>query len=162
MRLCPRFVIPLGLFAACAAACGASSNGVHGPTVDFDAGAGAGDGGSGDAGVGSGDGGASSDADAGSLDGGATGAADPAVWQPQVVYLVMPDRFFNGDPTNDDAGSPGCFDPTSANLFHGGDIAGLRQKLGYMKELGVTAVWATPFYKQTPLRNGACGYHGYV
>jgi alpha-amylase len=88
-------------------------------------------------------------------------AADRDVWQAQIVYLVMPDRFFDGDPANDDAGQPGCFDRASPNLFHGGDLAGLRQKIGYLKELGVTAVWSTPFYAQTPLREGACGYHGY-
>jgi glycosidase len=70
----------------------------------------------------------------------------------------MPDRFQNGDPTNDDAGTPNCFDPTNPSKWHGGDIAGLRQRIPYLQDLGVTAVWITPQYRQSPDR---CGYHGY-
>jgi glycosidase len=146
------------IFAPCAlVACGAASDGgAHGPNIDFDASspivttneAGVAD--------------AATSFDA--ADATADGAPPPATssaWLSDVIYLVMPDRFFNGDTTNDLAGYPECTGATSANLFHGGDIAGLRQKIGYMKELGVTALWHTPLYKQTPIRNGACGYHGY-
>jgi glycosidase len=105
-------------------------------------------------------------------DGGASGAPVPAAdggvptplpggaaaWLSQVVYLVMPDRFQNGDPTNDDAGTPSCFDPTDPKKFHGGDLAGLRQRIPYLQDLGVTAVWITPQYRQSSDR---CGYHGY-
>ncbi len=155
-----RLVLRLGLLASSVVcACGASTGGgVHGPTFDasFDA-SGAFDA-SADTGV--------SDAavegpspEAGML---APDAAVPTdAWQHTVIYLTMPDRFANGDPTNDNLGQPGCLDPTSANLFHGGDIAGLRQHVGYLKGLGVGAVWATPLYVQVPLRSGACGYHGY-
>jgi glycosidase len=79
-----------------------------------------------------------------------------------VIYLVMPDRFFNGDARNDSLGSPGCFDPQAPTKFHGGDWAGLRQKMDYLKELGVSALWVTPAYRQIgALENGSCGYHGY-
>ena len=43
----------------------------------------------------------------------------------QVIYLVMPDRFQNGDTTNDALGTPNCFDPTSTQKWHGGDLAGI-------------------------------------
>ena len=85
-------------------------------------------------------------------------AADDAVWLDQVVYLVMPDRFENGDPANDDAGVPGCFDRSNPSKFHGGDLIGLRKRIPYLRELGITAVWITPPVKQS---NDRCGYHGY-
>ncbi len=92
----------------------------------------------------------------------ALATADPDVWQQQVIYLVFPDRFQNGNVTNDNWGSSDCFAPSSPTKFHGGDWAGLRQRIDYLKELGVTAVWATPVYKQVGLVNGnSCGYHGY-
>lgn len=90
--------------------------------------------------------------------GGSGGGAPKASWSSQVIYLVMPDRFQNGDPSNDASGNPGCFDPQDPSKWHGGDLAGLRNKVGYLNELGVTALWITPVYKQSPDR---CGYHGY-
>jgi len=87
--------------------------------------------------------------------------ADPEVWQRQVLYLVLPDRFADGDRSNDDAGQPGCFDPRGPSMFHGGDLAGLRQRLGYLKDLGATALWITPLPAQVPRRQDSCGYHGY-
>ncbi|HEY3818132.1 MAG TPA: alpha-amylase family glycosyl hydrolase [Polyangiaceae bacterium] len=150
-----RIVLRLGLLASSVVcACGASTGGgVHGPTFDasldgsFDAAVPA------DASLD-----ASFDA---SLDASFDAAVPSDAWQHGVLYLTIPDRFANGDPTNDNLGQPGCLDATNANLFHGGDIAGLRQHVGYLKELGVGAVWATPLYVQVPLRSGACGYHGY-
>src|SRR5438045_662886 len=67
--------------------------------------------------------------DASMPDGGGGGSAGdvPALWRPQVIYMVMPDRFFNGDATNDKSGAPGCFDPTMPKSSHGGDLTGLRQ-----------------------------------
>lgn len=79
-------------------------------------------------------------------------------WQSEVIYLVMPDRFVDGDPTNDTLGAPDCFDPADPRKYHGGDLAGLRSRIDYLAELGVTAVWITPMYAQSPDR---CGYHGY-
>jgi glycosidase len=145
--------------AAFVAACGASSGGVHGPTFDVDGGATTSDGGvAGDGSAPQGDGGVLDAANDAAPSG---NAADPNVWRPQVIYLAMTDRFFDGDTSNDAAGQAGCFDQANAALFHGGDLAGLRQKIPYLRDLGVTAVWITPLYAQTPLRNGACGYHGY-
>jgi glycosidase len=70
----------------------------------------------------------------------------------------MPDRFANGDPTNDEPVEfPGSFDRSKARAYHGGDLRGVRDHLGYLKDLGVTTVWLTPIVK-----NGtAQSYHGY-
>ena len=75
-----------------------------------------------------------------------------------VLYLIVPDRFANGDPTNDEpAEFPGSHDRSKARAYHGGDLRGIRDHLGYLKELGVTTLWLTPIVK-----NGATqDYHGY-
>ena len=64
----------------------------------------------------------------------------------EVFYFVMPDRFANGDPSNDLGGLNGDrlvtgFDPTDKGFYHGGDLAGLSAKLDYLDQLGVTAIW---------------------
>jgi glycosidase len=78
--------------------------------------------------------------------------------QEDVIYLIMPDRFANGDPTNDEpAEAPGTYDRSKPRAYHGGDLRGIREHLPYLKELGVTALWLTPI-----LKNGtAQDYHGY-
>jgi glycosidase len=96
-------------------------------------------------------------------------ASAPADWRAQVLYLVIPDRFRNGDPSND-AAAPGCFDPTAPQKLHGGDFAGLAAHLDYLTGLGATAVWITPPNLQIGPQAAsggsgsggtACGYHGY-
>jgi len=74
-----------------------------------------------------------------------------------VMYLIMPDRFANGDPTNDEpADASGSHDRSKARAYHGGDLAGIKNHLAYLKELGVTTLWLTPIVK-----NGATqDYHG--
>jgi neopullulanase len=73
-----------------------------------------------------------------------------------VMYLIMPDRFANGDTANDDpAEAKGYYDRQKARGFHGGDLKGVTQHLPYLKDLGVTALWLTPFWKN------ADDYHGY-
>jgi glycosidase len=74
------------------------------------------------------------------------------------VYLIMPDRFANGDPANDEpAEAPGSHDRTKDRAYHGGDLRGIREHLDYLKDLGVTTLWLTPIVK-----NGATeDYHGY-
>jgi glycosidase len=78
--------------------------------------------------------------------------------QDDVIYLIMPDRFANGDPTNDEpAEAPGSHDRSKARAYHGGDLRGIQNHLPYLKELGVTTLWLTPVVK-----NGAAqDYHGY-
>ena len=65
-----------------------------------------------------------------------------------VIYLVMPDRFANGDQSNDaPAGSPpAANDRRNPRSYHGGDFRGLINRLPYLKDLGVTALWLTPWY----------------
>jgi neopullulanase len=75
-----------------------------------------------------------------------------------VLYLIMPDRFANGDPTNDEpAEFPGSHDRSKPRAWHGGDLRGVQDHLTYLKDLGITTVWLTPIVK-----NGATqDYHGY-
>ena len=70
------------------------------------------------------------------------------ITQDDIVYLIMTDRFCNGDPTNDlPAGAPPeTTDRKKPRGFHGGDFRGVINKLPYLKELGVTAIWLTPWY----------------
>ena len=87
-----------------------------------------------------------------------------------VIYLIMPDRFANGDPSNDDpAISHGLFDRTRSRYYHGGDLQGIIDHLPYLKNLGVTAIWFTPVYDNTNTLNrqqavngeAIADYHGY-
>jgi len=75
-----------------------------------------------------------------------------------VIYLIMPDRFANGDPTNDDPlGTTASHDRSIPRAYHGGDLRGIQNHLPYLKDLGVTTLWLTPIVK-----NGAPqDYHGY-
>ena len=69
----------------------------------------------------------------------------------------MPDRFADGDPSNDrPAGSSGVYDRSQARAYHGGDLRGIREHLGYLHDLGVTTLWLTPVWKNTD-----SDYHGY-
>lgn len=65
-----------------------------------------------------------------------------------IIYLIMPDRFSDGDTSNDaPAGSPrAANDRQNPRAYHGGDFQGLIKHLSYLKELGVTAIWLTPWY----------------
>jgi glycosidase len=87
-----------------------------------------------------------------------------------VVYLAMPDRFANGDPTNDDPPrSQGLLDRGKSRFYHGGDLEGIRLRLPYLKDLGITALWLNPWYDNVDHLNrretyeGApiTDYHGY-
>jgi glycosidase len=90
--------------------------------------------------------------------------------QDEVIYFLLPDRFENGDPSNDRGGLSGDrlktgFDPTDKGFYHGGDIKGLISRLGYIQGLGATAVWVAPILKnkavQGPKGQESAGYHGY-
>jgi len=64
-----------------------------------------------------------------------------------VIYLVMIDRFANGDTGNDDPViSRGLHDRDQTRYYHGGDIEGVIEHLDYLKDLGVTGLWLTPWY----------------
>ncbi|HEY0431144.1 MAG TPA: alpha-amylase family glycosyl hydrolase, partial [Pyrinomonadaceae bacterium] len=65
-----------------------------------------------------------------------------------VIYLIMPDRFADGDQSNNvPAAAPaGATDRRNPRAFHGGDLRGIIDRLPYLKSLGVTALWLTPWY----------------
>ncbi|WP_369367304.1 pullulanase-type alpha-1,6-glucosidase [Streptomyces sp. CG4] len=85
-------------------------------------------------------------------------------------YFVMPDRFANGDTSNDKGGLTGSrlstgYDPTDKGFYQGGDLKGLTRRLDYIKGLGTTAIWMAPIFKNKPVQgtgaNVSAGYHGY-
>ena len=83
-----------------------------------------------------------------------------------VLYLLMPDRFANGNPKNDVVKGmrDQARDRTKPSLRHGGDLAGIEQHLDYFTDLGVTALWFTPILENNwPNDNGVnSSYHGYA
>ncbi len=97
--------------------------------------------------------------------------------QNEQFYFVMPDRFENGSASNDYGGRRAGdtnadvlrhgHDPKLKGYYHGGDIAGLRSKLGYLDRMGITSVWLTPSFKNKPVQGdgtiagSSAGYHGY-
>ena len=87
-----------------------------------------------------------------------------------VVYLIMPDRFSDGDQSNNDpAQSRGLYNRANKFYYHGGDFQGIINHLPYLKDLGVTAIWLTPWYDnvnhpdEIEKKEGGTttGFHGY-
>ncbi|HYV13459.1 MAG TPA: alpha-amylase family glycosyl hydrolase [Pyrinomonadaceae bacterium] len=82
-----------------------------------------------------------------------------------VMYLIMIDRFADGDPSN----NGGIYDRKNKFYYHGGDLQGVIDHLPYLKELGVSAIWLTPWYdnydrlNQIELKEDkpSTGFHGY-
>lgn len=77
-----------------------------------------------------------------------------------LIYLIMPDRFANSDPSNDN--TPDTSEKADRGLLngrHGGDIQGIIDHLDYLQDLGVTAVWNTPLLVDNEPRES---YHGYA
>jgi glycosidase len=104
---------------------------------------------------------------------GAVGSLPPLATrlpEDEIIYLLMPDRFENGDAANDRGGMQGGrlvtgFDPTDKAFYHGGDLKGATARLPYIRDLGATAIWLTPVFRNKavqgrPGEEGA-GYHGY-
>jgi glycosidase len=76
-----------------------------------------------------------------------------------VVYLLMPDRFADGDQANNDPpGAAGHYDRSNPFAYHGGDLRGVIQRLPYLADLGVTAIWLNPIYDNS---DRSRDYHGY-
>jgi glycosidase len=75
-----------------------------------------------------------------------------------VMYLIMTDRFADGDTSNDHPAGTRDNDPSAPRGWHGGDLRGIEQHLDYLQQLGVTTVWTTPVYDNTPSPQA---YHGY-
>ncbi len=84
-------------------------------------------------------------------------SADGQLWQRQNIYQIITDRFWNGDPSNDNA--DGNYDPGghSGTSVHGGDFRGIEQKLDYIKSVGATAIWISPV-----VLNVRGEFHGYA
>jgi glycosidase len=91
-------------------------------------------------------------------------------FQDEVFYFVLPDRFYNADTSNDlgaaandkkRAVSRGGFDKSHKGMYHGGDLVGLTEKLPYLDNMGVSAIWLTPVLRNRAIQAGTSGYHGY-
>ncbi|MFA6456324.1 MAG: alpha-amylase family glycosyl hydrolase [Bacteroidota bacterium] len=77
-----------------------------------------------------------------------------------VIYLITPDRFANGDMTNDSvAGMPDVVQRNEPTGRHGGDIQGIIDHLDYLKDLGITTLWVNPLIENNMDR---VTYHGYA
>ena len=82
-----------------------------------------------------------------------------------VLYMLMPDRFANGNGKNDQIKGMNTYvcDRTKPSLRHGGDLEGIRRHLDYFNQLGVTALWFTPVLENnSPDDHGFSTYHGYA
>lgn len=86
--------------------------------------------------------------------------------QADVLYLLMPDRFANGDTGNDVVKGmrDGLCDRSQPSLRHGGDLAGISRHLDYFTDLGVTALWFTPILENDApsFEQKSSSYHGYA
>jgi glycosidase len=103
-------------------------------------------------------------------------------FEDEVLYFAIPDRFNDGDPSNNCGDFAGVcvagdtqehvlehgYLPGDKGYYHGGDIEGLRQKLPYLEDLGISAIWVGPIYANktvqpdsTNLYGMSSGYHGY-
>jgi len=80
----------------------------------------------------------------------------PSDWRDVPIYLVITDRFFDGDAANNDDHPEGVVNPYGADTLHGGDFRGVERKLDYIGLLGAKAIWISPV-----ALNVAGAYHGY-
>src|SRR5262245_32128854 len=76
-------------------------------------------------------------------------------WRDQVIYQIMVDRFENGDRNNDLNVAPSV-----PGRYHGGDWQGVIDRLDYLEDLGVTALWSSAVVKHTEEASGFASYHG--
>ncbi|MBP0603021.1 alpha-amylase [Aeromonas sanarellii] len=94
---------------------------------------------------------------------------EPFSWDQASVYFLLTDRFHNGDPTNDHSFGRQKDGQDEVATWHGGDFKGLTEKLDYIKQLGINAIWITPMVEQVHgfIGGGEQGnfpfyaYHGY-
>lgn len=92
-------------------------------------------------------------------------------WDEAVIYFAVTDRFFDGDASNNDAYGVGDYDKSAkkgGSSYHGGDFAGLTEKLDYLQDLGVNTIWITPIVENitddqhdAKTDTATYGYHGY-
>ena len=93
--------------------------------------------------------------------------------QDDIFYFVLPDRYSDGDATNNTGGIAGDatdhgYLPDDKAFYHGGDLAGLTAQLDYLQDLGITAIWMTPVFENNPTQGDSsttlgvgAAYHGY-
>src|SRR5271154_1394289 len=81
-------------------------------------------------------------------------SASNGFWQGQSIYQIITDRFYDGDPSNDNADRN--YNPSRSRGAHGGDFKGVERKLDYIKALGATAIWISPI-----VLNAQGGNQGY-
>ncbi|MBD5477606.1 MAG: type I pullulanase [Lachnospiraceae bacterium] len=91
-------------------------------------------------------------------------------WDEAVIYFMVTDRFFDGNNSNNAANGSETFDKGDEGLYHGGDFAGVKEKLDYLEDLGVNTIWITPIVeniKGVTVGDGTgdvpynAAYHGY-
>jgi glycosidase len=82
------------------------------------------------------------------------------VTRDDIIYLIMPDRFADGDPSNNlpKGAAPGTYDRKVPKTYHGGDLKGIQDHLAYFKDLGITTLWLNPIFDND---NVSETYHGY-
>jgi len=82
----------------------------------------------------------------------------------ETIYFIVVDRFFDGEPENSEGPNPELYDPEAKDWgkYWGGDLQGVIEKLDYLKNLGVTAIWLTPLFEQVEaLFVEQAAIHGY-
>ncbi len=82
----------------------------------------------------------------------------------ETIYFIVVDRFYDGDPTNNEGPNPELYDPEGKDWgkYWGGDLQGVIDKLDYLKDMGVSAVWLTPLFEQVEaLFVEQAAIHGY-
>ena len=88
-------------------------------------------------------------------------------WDEAVIYMTCTDRFYDGNTSNNKSyNTTDVFDKNGSLSYHGGDFAGLEQKLDYLEDLGVNTIWITPIVENSDAKTGddgipTTGYHGY-
>lgn len=81
-------------------------------------------------------------------------------WRDEIIYFIMTDRFNDGDSSNNQP----FYNKGNVNYYHGGDLQGIINQIGYLRSLGITAVWLTPVVEnvwRNPHYPEYTGYHGY-
>ncbi|GAA0368653.1 type I pullulanase [Bacillus horti] len=88
-------------------------------------------------------------------------------WDEARIYFMLTDRFYNGDPTNDNPNGEN-YDTTHLETYHGGDLRGIIEKLDYLEALGINTIWITPIVDNIDFNVGEgqpweyqYAYHGY-
>lgn len=76
--------------------------------------------------------------------------ADDFDWDESVIYFMVTDRFFDGNESNNTASGEKTYGKDNAGLYHGGDFAGITQKLDYLEDLGINTIWITPIVENIP------------